>query len=218
MTSVQIETLANMDGVAGDLDIKTLLRTECIMEFFNDVGDVRWRRVNTTLAITAPTRQYDLADDFGSMIDIKVPPAGSVSLCANDSLLYIGEDSNLTLQAEFATTATRPLSYYIVPRTSGSTFRAIKFQAPTDAAYTAYYVYLKSPVFADYTTSVDMSKWVPEMLQPALVKCLRRAILLDRYGQNDRRFSIADGQYREWVQRAIDSKDLAPRNFAVFVN
>jgi len=141
-----------------------------------------------------------------------------VTLSDTDSLKYIGEDTNLVLQAEYATTATRPTAFYIVPRASGATLRAIKFQAPTDAAYTAYYVYLKSPVFADYTSSVDMGQWVPEMLQPALIKALRRAILLDRYGQNDKRFGVADAQYREWVQRATGMKDLAQRNFANFVN
>lgn len=220
MNTQQIANLANLDGVGSGLDLQLILRTVTIMEYLSDIGDARWRRVNATLSLVANDRTKNLPDDFYRMIDIKIPPVGATQLCEKDSLRYIGEDSNLVLQSEFSTTVAKPVAYYIVPRSSSTdtSFRAIKFSETVDASYTAYYVYLRGPVFADLTSNVDMNNWIPELLQPGLVEGLRKRVLLDRYGQRDARYGVADAAYREWVQRAKEGKDSARRNYAVSVN
>lgn len=222
MTTTIIATLANQDGVGSSMDLQLLLRTLVMMEFLADVGEARWRNVSTTLTLTAGSggRQQNLPDDFWAMKQIVIPPTGATSVDTRRyGLKYIGEDTAALLDAEFNSVAGRPGAFWIAPRTTEGSFRAIRYNCPPDAAYTAYYVYERGPVFADYQQEVDLNTWVPELLQPGLVFRLRQEILKDRYGQGDPRYSIAKDEYREWIDRTINrGTDQAKRNFAVFAS
>lgn len=221
MTTEQIKILANLDDVGNDLDLDLMLRTVVIQEFMADVGDVRWRRRNTTLAIAPGDSWLGLETDFHSMRDIKIPKVGSATLKPEDSLKYIGEDTNAVLLAEACTTRARPTGFYIAPKSvsgaSTGAYQAIRFNCPSDATYTAYYSYLLVPVFADDEAIVDMDRYIPTLYQGGLVKCLRKAILVDRVGQSDPRYQEALGEYRTWLGKRI-TPDLARRNFISTVN
>lgn len=219
MTSDQIIALANKDAIGNGLDLEMILRTEACLEFFSDIGDVRWRRISTTLTLTIGTKTADLPDDFWKMIDLKIPPTGSTTLVKKDSLKYIGEDHSLVEQAEFNSVPAKPSGYYIVQRSSDSTWRSVKFDTPPDAAYIAYYTYLRGPVFADLSTPVDMDEFVPRELQITLAECLRRKILLDRVGQGDPRYAVAQAQYDKGIAKIVGgAQDQARRNYVVTVS
>ena len=222
MTTTDIARLANLDGVGDSLDLQFILRTLVMMEFLSDVGEARWRNVSTTLTLTAGSggRQQDLPDDFWAMKDILIPPTGATSLqSGRDGLKYIGEDTKALLEMEFNTTAARPSKYNIVQRSTGGSFRAIRYDCPPDAAYTAYMVYERGPVFEDYQTEVDMNAWVPEILQPGIASRLRMEVLKDRFGQGDPRYSVAKNEYDAWIERTVlRGSDQARRNFAKFAS
>jgi len=195
------------------------------MEFFNDVGDVRWRRVSATLAITAPTRQYDLPDAFGSMIDIKVPPAGVASLCDKDSLPYIGEDSKFGAPGGIHQTGRNaaPLSYYIVPANQRGHFQGrLSSRRRTDAGVHRRTSCISRARYLPITqSSVDMGQWVPEMLQArAHQGGSGKRILLDRGGS--RRPALRCGSTPNIRRVGSSAPGIAaiwpPRNFSVFVN
>lgn len=225
MNSDQIANLANLDGVAADLDLQLILRAQVLPEFLADVGDARWRRTNTTLALVVGTQKYNLPDDFYKMIEVAIPNAGQAYLQDADKLTYIGEDQNLVNKAEKNTVQYKPCGYYFVPREPNSTLstydpshRAIRFDCPSDQAYTAYLVYVRGAYFADFQQQTDMNKWVPEMLQSGLVAGLRREIIDSRYGQGDSRWERADAKYQRCVVRARESKDHSTRNYAVYLS
>ncbi len=220
MTTVEIESMANDDGIAAsDMPIKTILRNYVVPEFYLDIGDVRWRRVSATLALVVGTKKYDLPADFFKMIELFMPPAGARTLSPqSDRIKYIGEDPNAVAVAEFNTTNGTPGGWYISHRASGNTLRAISFDTPPDAAYVAYYSYLSGSPFIDLTTTVDMDQYIPAMIQPALVCGLRKESLRRRYGQRVDRYQEEKVRYQEWVARVTESTDLARRNYKSFVS
>ncbi len=85
MTTLEIEALANQDGLATTdfaNTLKQVHRRLVIPEFFRDldraIGRLHWRRKTTTFSVVVGTRNYDCPTDFdkfelkGSMKD--VPP------------------------------------------------------------------------------------------------------------------------------------------------
>jgi hypothetical protein len=65
---------------------------------------------------------------------------------------------------------------------------------------------------------VSLDQYIPEPLQAGLIHGLRAQIMVDRFGQGDQRATLEQQQYVEWVERAKNHRDLARRNYAVFMN
>lgn len=204
MTSEDIEERANYDQIAGsDLDITKALRLEVIPEFFADIGDVGWRRQNATISIVAPTRQYDLANDYYSMVEIYLPPVGATGINGDtDRLKYIGENAALTAAAEFNTTPGSPTGWYHATR-GGSpvdyTLRALKLNCIPSTSTTAYYVYLKGPYFVTWNAAFDMDQHCPPEYQPGIIQCLRKLIMKTRFSAKDPRYTVELDQYNKWL-------------------
>lgn len=218
MTTVEIETLASSGNLAGaDLNVMMTLRRVVVPQFFQDVGDARWRRKNTTISVLANTRNYDLPTDFFQIIEAYFPPAtaGNVNPTV-DRLQYIGEDPDAVNRAENATTAARPTGYNLIAGSSNP--KAIRFNVPPDTAYTLYYTYLLRTFFADNTTSVNLSLTIPEDFQIPLIYGLRAQILFDRFGQRDSRFNAEMARYDKAIESVKEHPDAARRNFVQRVN
>ncbi len=221
MTSSQIETLANLDGVGKKLDLQMLLRTEAIQTFWADVGEARWKNKTATLTLTIGTQQSDLPDNFGKMLRCVLPPStGQQRGWDVDQLLYIGEDQTQILNAEINSTLGKPSAYWTVNRSADPyELKAIKFNLVPDAAYTMYYSYESAPVFDDMSSDVNMDSMIDPGYQVGLVKQLRMLILRDRIGSGDSRYSDAQAEYGAWVERTQDrGKDQARRRHAVFIS
>jgi hypothetical protein len=209
MKTSQIEALSNKGNLAsGAFNLKTTLRFEIVPEFYRRMGDVTWLRRNRKLDVIAPERQYNLPMDFRSMV--------SVGGCGAAELRYIGEDPLLVTAAELATTASRPHGYYIVHDDEGQ-WRAIKFDAIPDMNYTVPYVYRSRLVFHNDSDDVELNQYIPEDYQQALIQGLRREIMLDRFGQLDKRYEAAAAKFEEICEEAKQgAHDLATRNYAVY--
>lgn len=216
MNTEQIVAAANKDQLAAsDLDLDAILRQEVMPAFFADVGDVKWRRANTTVSLVAPTRQYSMPDDFYKVTEIYLPPVGAASFVDKDRISNISESPHLVAKSEWNTAPGKPTGYYVVQRLTGTppdyTFRAIKFDTIPDMSYTAYVLYLKGCVFTDLQTVVDLDQYCPPMLQPTIISRLRMEIMRSRYGQKDTRFSDERDEYTAWLGRCSESRDMARR-------
>lgn len=211
MTTADIETYADIGGLAGpDINLKVLLRHNVVPAFFTDVGYPSWRRVPTTLSTIISTKSLDLPDDFGQMITVSISPDFS------KPLQYIGEDPEKLLAAEGATVAAKPTGYYLTRRATSKVFKKIAFNCPCDQVYTIPYVYHMQPFFLDDTTSIDLDQFMPAQFQWSLVEGLKQQILFLRFGIGDPRYVTAEQSYKMWVERAMESPELARRNLAIY--
>ncbi len=245
MTTATIEAMAGRGNIASpDIDLKVELRRNIIPRFLLDIGDVSWRRKYATIPVTAPTRQYNLPNDFFKMVRFyrdmglasnwtwseATTPWGEITedwehwgvgiRVPGDKvgMLYIGDDPLLVAQSESSTVAGTPTGYYIVQRETGSTWKALKLNCIPDVDMILPYVYLTSPQFADDTTSVDLDPYILPEFQWGLVCGLRAEIFLDRFGRGDQRYDRENGRYEDWVMRACEHQAQAPRNVAHFVS
>jgi len=221
MTTTQIESMANQNGVANpDFDVQGTFRFLVIPKFLADVDDtvgkVHWRRANGTLSIVAPTRQYDLPADFGKFEKVRSALA-SGGLGAG--LAFIGEDPDLVLDAEACTTPGPPTGYWVV-RSSNTTPPivpwAVRFGCIPDGSYTAYFIYFRGIPFSDLTSDVNLDPYIPYDCQFPLVHGLRKEIYRDRFGVGDNRFAAEQSAYQEAVVSLIGKKELGPRRMSVF--
>lgn len=226
MTTETLANLANLDNVGSGLDLQVILRDLVFPEFFLDVGEASWRNAVDSVSLVAGDRQKDLPDDFWAMKSILIPPTGSTQVAKGEGeLKYIGEDTAAMLAAEVNTTQRKPTGYWIAARagTAGDpgvgSFRAVRFDAPSDAPYTATFVYERGPVFADAQTNVNLDTWMPSIAQGALVKLLRRRVMEDRFGQNDPRYVLANDEYSVILSNILDrGTQQARRNYARYAS
>jgi len=221
VTTVEIESLANVDGLATqDLlaRLPQILRRLVVPEFLRDIdrhiGRVHWRRKTTTINVVSPTRNYDCPADFDKFERLQRRLTTGTGL--GPELDYIGEESDLVLAAEAATVAAAPGAYYIV---AGATNQwAIRLSAPPDGSYTLLGVYTKGLAWTNDTTPVNLDPLIPYQYQGGLVKRLRMYILEDRVGVRDNRYSIAASEYERWIEGLEFSKEPAQRHRMVVVN
>lgn len=245
MTTASIEAAAGRGNIASpDIDLKVELRRNIIPRFLTDVGDVSWRRKYGTVTVTAPTRQYNLPDDFFKMLKLfrnlglsytwtwaeETRPwseiveqwshfgVGVRSGAYQGELPYIGEDPLLVAQAEANPQTGNATGYYIVQRTTTNLWKAVKLDNIPEVDSILPYVYLTSPQFADDTTSVELDPFILPEFQWGLVCGLRAEIFLDRFGRGDARYDRETERYEQWVMRAAEHKAQAPRNIAHFVS
>jgi hypothetical protein len=211
MLTSEIISLANRDGIAnGDLNAEDVLYKIVIPQFFDDVGEVGWRRKYQTVSTVAGTQVYDLPAGFVKAGSVFLP---SGSGQAERDLLYIGEDPIRVSNAEIATERKPPYAYYIV-QNADSAWKRLKLENPADGVYTiivAYWLYLL------LTEPTDLTLYLPEQVQRPLIDGLRQYILEDRYGVGDDRARASEMRYRRGVDAAMNYEELAPRNYAVFV-
>jgi len=81
-------------------------------------------------------------------------------------------------------------------------FQRVGFQAPLDKPYTLVAVYYCQVPFPDNVTEIDLSQYIPENFQYALVYGLRRNIYTDRYGQGDKRAEAAAATFLKGIETA----------------
>lgn len=212
MLTSLVEQYADIGGLSSpDINLKVLLRHNIVPAFLADVGYVSWRRVAATIALVQTDQSKDLPDDFWQMQSLVISPNFSVNL------QYIGDDPEKVLAAEGNTTQAKPGSWYLVRRASTLLFKKIKFNSPSDAAYTVYYTYYSNVVFTDDTTDVELDKYIPNQFQWALIEGLKKEIMFLRFGIGDPRYIASEQNYQTWVQRATESPELAHRTRAAFV-
>ncbi|HXI85277.1 MAG TPA: hypothetical protein VNL17_14445 [Verrucomicrobiae bacterium] len=220
MTTVDIETQADPDGLATtSLNLKFVLRHKVVPDFYSvpdssqaggmgGVGYVGWRRKSISQAITQGQQTFDLPDDFGTMktISLGIASINNQLEFETHELSYIGDNPTLVMMAESATVQVQPTGWYLVwTSASGghpAGYRTVKFDAPSDAAYTCRAVYYNQINFADDTTSVDLNVYIPQPYQWALVCGLQRELYATRLSQGDDRYQRADSEYRRIINQA----------------
>lgn len=193
-----------MGGIAhADINLSIVLRRCIVPKFFELVGPVSWRRKVATVSLTAGDQDKDLADDYGSMMEVALSDRPGIPLT------YIGDNPLKLMAAEVNTTRARPGAYYVTRRTGGETptelFKRIKFDCPADQAYTVAYVYYSHVQFTDDTTDVNLDKYVPGQFQWTLVEGLKAYIYTVRSGLGDRRKAEADAE--EMMRTILASQD-----------
>lgn len=205
----QIESQANRGHLAaGAFNIRSTLRFEVIPEFYRKVSDATWLRRNRLFKLVPPQREYDLPIDFRSMISVGNKGA---------ELKYIGEDPMLVTAAEMAVTASCPAGYYFVQDSENLLQKAIRFSAEPDMEYSLPYVYRSRLVFHNDADDTELDEHIPPDYQQALIQGLRAEIYLDRFGQQDQRYVVADQRFREIIEEAKEgAHDMARRNYAVY--
>lgn len=215
MTTTQVETLANTDGLGRGLNLPLLLRRVCVPELWEDMGEARWKNVTTTLTLTAASRTKDLPSNFGRMLgDPVIPPSGQ-SVGPFDwskGLKYIGDDDARILNALLNTTNGRPGAYWLVDSSTDKVSGALSFDIIPDEEYVLYYRYERAAQFASDDGEYNLDKMMPAAIQPGLVKLLRREILVDRLGKADPRYELARGEYLDWLARARGRQKDQARN------
>lgn len=203
MTTLQIETQADASGVAqADLDIKLALRQKVIYEFLHDVGYPSWARYHETKTLSASARYVDMTSTrFRQMRSVFIAP----NYEEDYALQYIGDDDAKVLAAMATTTTEKPTAYYL--GFTGSQFERVYFNTIADQAYTVGLVYYKRIPFPDNSTSFDLDPYIPPDMQWALVEGLRRFILRERFGIEDRRYMDAEQEYGRWIARINENPE-----------
>ena len=212
MTTLEIENYANADGVitaARDIDLAVWLRRAVIPKFEMDVGHADWRRQSSTLALVNPTRAYDLPTDFGEMLETPLVDIGG----ARTQAFYIGENPQQVSAAIANTVAGTPQGFWYTRVTGPPTeLRKLQLDCIPSVGMTFRFMYLKKQRFADNTTVVELSDYIPEALQWALVEGLRVHCYRSRGGVGDPNFVSAKAAYDSYVSDAIDYREGARRN------
>jgi hypothetical protein len=215
MTTLDVENLANREGLAGrDFDLQRILRCDVIPQFLRDVnrvvGDTFWRRKTLSLSIGSGAQEADLPADWDHFEELRL--VLSDGTMATDPLDYVGDTSGSVLGAEVATTPAEPSAYYVLPTTTADKFYKVKLSAPADAAYTLRGVYWWRIPFdeADPGADVSLNAYIPPDIQYGLVHGLRMKILEDRYGIRDERFIRSKDSYREWIESLYETPEAAP--------
>lgn len=214
MTTTDIATYANEENLvvgSSDLNLQVRLRRKVIPEFYRRVGDVAWRRVDTTLSVLAEDREYDLGNDFLEMISVGRLISGSDPLKTYE-LTYIGENPHAKAAANANTIPSTPAGYWLKRASSApKNLRTIFFDAIPDQSYTLPYTYRQEVYFADNTTAVDMDDYVPPQYQWALVVGLRIEIFNARLKIGDPRTAAANAEWESLIDSAIEDAEPAPR-------
>jgi hypothetical protein len=229
VNTTEIEELANQDGLATtdmEAKLRVRLRRMVLPEFFKDIdrriGRVHWRRRSTTIAVVAPTRNYDLPSDFDKFSIVQRSDSTAPNNLGSE-LNYIGEDDDLVIESEAATETAPPTGYSIVAGTlavdgAGIPKRyALRLSRIPDNAYTLYGVYYRMVPFVNDNAPVDLDPYIPWDVQGGLVKRLRMYILEDRVGIRDNRYALAKEEYGEWINSLEFAKEPAQRTKVVSV-
>lgn len=211
MTTEDVESYADISGLASpDLNLKIILRREVVPMFLADVGAASWRRKSSTLTFVAGTKAYDLATDVQRVLVMNTPDGDAVKYSGEHDAAY------LTIMANTADRGT-PTDYCLVPKSAVTTFQyQANFYPIPYAAGTARYLYEWTIAWSDLSTKVELDPYIPAHYQWALVAGLQRRILFYRLGISDQRYVQANEDYNAWVSRAIENREGARRNYAVF--
>jgi len=219
MKTDEIEALADSEGLAqAGFNLTKTLRRIVIPEFFLDVdnviGQVHWRRAVWTQQLSVGTRNYDLPGDWEKFQVLRLQTSAGLE---NSEMTYIGEHVEKILTAEVATTARKPDTYYIVAGTSTPLF-ALRLGDPTDDSYTILSVYSRLIPFSDDSSPVDLDLYIPWQYQGGLVRMLKKEIYKDRFGVNDKRYTVEKAEYQEWLGKMAIKKEAGPRTKAIYVS
>jgi hypothetical protein len=212
MTTLEIEQIANRDGIvtnATDIDFAIWLRRAVIPKFEKDVGNCDWRRKTATVSIVNPTRAYDLPTDFDRILETPMIQSGADS----GQMFYIGENPQAIAAAIANTTPGKPYSYWYSRVTGPPTeLRKLELDVIPSVSWTFRYSYLRKQRFADYTTAVELSDYIPEDLQWGLVEGLRFHAYRSRMGVGDPNAIAAKAAYDAYVEDARNYRESSPRN------
>jgi hypothetical protein len=207
-----VASIANEEGLvigSSDINLQIRLRRKVVPNFYRDVGDVVWRRTDTTLPVSANDREYDLPSDFDEIIGV---PRGNFSASSYFDLTYIGEDALAKAAATANVTPGTPAGYWIKRATSApKSMRVLYLDCLPDTAFTLYYSYRTLIYFADDTTPVDFEDYVPNKYQWALVEGLKLEIYRSRLKIDDPRLIECKEAYAKIVEDAIEDSEPAPR-------
>lgn len=217
MTTLQIETLASSGNLpTADFQTGMVLRRMVIPEFLldleNQIGRVHWLRHTWELPVLAGDSTYDLPADFDKFERIRYKlTAGGVE---DWDLEYIGEHPNKILSALSSTSPGKAKGYWI--EAGEEVPWAIRLDSIPDQAYTLYGIYYRTIPFDDESTEINLDPYVPAKYQAGIVKGLRCAIAKERWGAGDRRYTVEQAEYRDWVMKLERTKEAGQRSAPVF--
>lgn len=217
MTTTQIASYADPEALSSpDINLQVELRRNVIPAFYEDIGEVGWRRRYWSDTVTTGNRDFIVPQDFGELKKVIPGTASNMTFDESYALPYIGDNADLVLAAEAATAQGKPTGYYIDWLLSP--YPAIKLSCPVDEDTTFRLVYLAVPFFVNDTTAVNLDIYIPKKLQWGLVEGLRRVIYERRYGVGDNRWVVADGSYQQWVRKARKNPEQTGQSRPRFVN
>lgn len=205
MTTGDIATYANLDGIKGGLaavNVQFILRHKLIYEFIHDIGYPSWARRNATATLSQGNNFFDLTsvDDFRQMRKLMVAPDYETEVP------YIGDQEGKVFAAQAETTPGAPTGFWI--GSDGSHFRRVFVDRPADVAYTmALSYYRLIPFTNDTDDGFELNPYIPREVQWPIVELLKKYYYAERFGIDDNRTQMADGEYQAWIARIRENPE-----------
>lgn len=203
MTTAQILSMANLDGIKGgvsDANARYVLHHKLVPEFLHDIGYPSWIRKYANGSLAASARFFDIADD-----DLRQVRKIVVAPDYDTPLTYIGDDDALIFAAMATTETGAPTAYWL--GYSGSTFSRVFVDRIADTAYTMPMSYYRRIPFPNDTDSLELNPYIPYDCQWPLVEYLKRYYYGERLGIEDTRFQLADGEINKWIERLRENPE-----------
>lgn len=183
------------------LDTRIDPRQEFFLALDEFVNERRfwWRSKDFILPLLMNIASYDfsaLAPDFAGQFDrvYLLTPDGT---CIQSKLVPILSPEG-RISAKTTTTPNNPAAFLLDISVSLTTLR---LQAPSNVTQNLYVIYWASPMVTD-VDSTDVIPLVPPNLHYGLFNMLERRFYEVLYGQDDPRFTIADGKYQQFLEAA----------------
>lgn len=228
MTASTICTLANSSGMASrDLSLMTLLCANVLPAFLHDCGyTAGGRRVhNVEVAIGEWTFPIPIYLSWVQSISPQYAPGVTTSSEQYASeLRYIGESQNGQRVTAAPTESGDPDSFSISLDIAdqiggGSGRRRVWLNKILTRAITYRVVAQVGMGITgdDFTSDFEMNEVVPPEYQWGLVDGLKAELALDRWGQNDRRYTEYMNKRNVWVARAQERTEMTRQNHYVYV-
>jgi len=203
MTTDQIVQLADPSNLASpELNLNALLRFKIIPDFLSAVRGVSWRRKWMSQNITSGVSTYDMPANLESIFAARLDGAA-------EPLPYIGEHTERIFSSMSGSTPRKPTGWWLeLSSTSG--LRVLHLDSSPDSNYTMRIGYLWGYQFQDDSSAVQLNTLMPERVQWGLVSGLKRELQLERFGQQDPRFVVADKEYEAAKAKAMLYREEGP--------
>lgn len=203
MTTDQIVQLADPSNLASpEMNLNAILRFKVIPDFLSSVLGVSWRRKYMSQNISSGVPTYDMPANLESIFDARLDGA-------TEPLPYVGEHTHRIFAAMASATPRKPTGWWL-ELSSSTGLRVLHLDASPDSNYVLRIAYLWGYQFQDDSTAVQLNTLMPEKVQWSLVAGLKRELMLDRFGQQDARFVVADKEYETSKAKALLYREEGP--------
>ncbi len=228
MTARQICDIANSTGMASrDTDLMVMLGANVLPAYLHDIGYTSWMRRDVDIIVGQGDWSFPIPIHIVWVQSVSPKNVPGQPVDPNrqytTELRYIGEDMAGRRSTVAPTATGDPDSYTITLditdlQLNPATGRRRIWLNKILSAETTYRVTGTVGLGAgeDYTSDYNMNDIVPPEYQWGLVEGLKAQLVLERWGQADRRYPLYRDQRDAWVMRAQERKEMTRQNHYVY--